>query len=476
MMKTWNLRAEAAKAARTAQCQSGNHGRGVEEPAPESESRPSPSNGLSSQDAVETGGGLVLAIHDLVNRDLLQSVLDVFVRATGLASVITDINGVPVTSLANFSDFCMKHTRGTAEGSKRCQVCDAQGGAQAAQTGHPSVYSCHAGLVDFAVPLMACGQQIGTWLGGQVLPAKPDERRFRKIAREIGADEDEYITDLRKIPIIPKERIDALADLLSLIANTLLRIGYARKVTEERAIELSDTMLQAIERLTHGVQDITEPSHRLDDMVKQVTAALHETASRAGCGQSELARMVSAMQKLEEASRGISSKLEKISQESDVIRGIMGTITEVADQTNLLSLNAAIEAEKAGQYGLGFGVVAREIRRLADQTAVSTLDIENTVREMHAVVSAGVTETDSFITGVRRSTNDAVRVGGQLREAIEQVQAFLPRFDEVRAAVKSQTELTAGLHQSMARLNQEMQASIESMRRCFSEFERRGTP
>jgi ligand-binding sensor protein len=442
---------------------------------PDPDRSPPPATPPPGATAAETGGGGDLAIHELVDTDLLQQVLDVFVRATGLASVVTDINGVPVTSLANFSDFCMKHTRGTDEGSKRCQLCDAQGGAQAAQTGKPSVYYCHAGLVDFAVPLMARGRQIGTWLGGQVLPARPDEKRFRQIAREIGADVDEYLDDLRKIPIIPKERIDALADLLSLIANTLLRIGYARKVTEEKAIELSEQVLHAISRLTRGVQEITEPSRRLDGMVKQVTAALHATAERAGSGQSDLACTVATMQGMEDASRVITGKLEKINLESDEIRGIIGTMTQVADQTNLLSLNAAIEAEKAGQYGLGFGVVAREIRRLADQTAVSTLDIEDTIKEMHAVVSSGVKETDSFIAGVRRSANDAARVGSQLREVIEQVQVFLPQLDEVRAAVRSQTELTAELHSSMARLNEEMQAAIESMRRCFSEFDRQRT-
>lgn len=447
----------------------------LEERTPDSGRLPDPPASSSGADAAETGGGPDLAIHELVDTGLLQGVLDVFVRATGLASVVTDLNGVPVTSLANFSDFCMKHTRGTDEGSKRCQLNDAQGGAQAARTGKPSVYHCHAGLVDFAIPLMARGRQIGTWLGGQVLSARPDEREFRRIAREIGADEDEYINDLRKIPIIPKERIDALADLLSLIANTLLRIGFARKVTEEKAIELSDQVLQAINGLVRGVQDITEPSRRLDGMAREVTAALHETAERASHGQSDLARMVAAMQAMEEASRAISGKLDKINQKSDEISGIISTITKVADQTNLLSLNAAIEAEKAGRYGLGFKVVAREIRRLADQTAVSTLDIEATVKEVHAVVSSGVTETDRFIAGVRRSANDAVEAGSQLREVIEQVQIFLPRFDEVRAAVKSQTERTAELHQSMARLNEEMQAAIESMRRCFSEFDRRGT-
>ena len=81
---------------------------------------------------------------------------------------------------------------------------------------------------------------------------------------------------------------------------------------------------------------------------------------------------------------------------------VVTTITKVADQTNLLSINAAIEAEKAGEYGLGFLVVAREIRRLADQTAVATLDIERMVKEMQYSVSAGVMEMDKFSEQVRQ--------------------------------------------------------------------------
>jgi methyl-accepting chemotaxis protein WspA len=80
------------------------------------------------------------------------------------------------------------------------------------------------------------------------------------------------------------------------------------------------------------------------------------------------------MNKLADSTSAISGKLGVISDKANNINSIITTITKVADQTNLLSLNAAIEAEKAGEYGLGFAVVAREIRRLADQTAVATLD------------------------------------------------------------------------------------------------------
>lgn len=434
-----------------------------------------PGRDARSQKTASRAGETVTAIDNAVNPtirnildvNILQQVIDVFTRATGLASVVADINGSPVTSIDHFSDFCMKHTRGTELGSKRCEANDAKGGAEAALTGKPVVYYCHAGLIDFAVPLIVNGKQIGTWLGGQVLPAKPDEKKFRRIAREIGVDEDEYIRDLRKIKVIPKDQIDALADLLSLIANTLLQIEYARKVTEEKAGELSDLVIHVVSKLLKGIQGVSAPGKKVEGMMTEVTSALHQTVVRANSGQTELARMETTMQEMERASRIISGKLGEIHEKSHNISGIVGTITKVADQTNLLSLNAAIQAEKAGEYGLGFTVVAREIGRLADQTAASTLGIESKVKEMQTAVSSGVQETDKFIGEVRRTANEAVSISAQLTQIIHQVRVLLPHFEEVKAAFNEQTERTDELHQSMSSLSEEMQKAIEVVRRSF---------
>ena len=103
---------------------------------------------------------------------------------------------------------------------------------------------------------------------------------------------------------------------------------------------------------------------------------------------------------------------------------VVTTITKVADQANLLSVNAAIEAEKAGEYGLGFLVLAREIRRLADQTAVATLDIEQMVKQMQGAVSAGVMEMDKFTEEVRQAVESVGKMGQSLGHVNEQDQAL----------------------------------------------------
>ena len=149
----------------------------------------------------------------------------------------------------------------------------------------------------------------------------------------------------------------------------------------------------------------------------------------------------------------------------------MTTITKVADQTNLLSLNAAIEAEKAGEYGKGFSVVASEIRRLADQTAVATYDIELMVREILSSVSAGVMGMDKFTEEVRRGITDIERIGYQLSQIIQQVQALAPGFQQVNEGMQAQMTGAEQINQALGQLSEAAQQTVESLRQSSQAIE-----
>ncbi|MCH5374330.1 MAG: methyl-accepting chemotaxis protein, partial [Planctomycetes bacterium] len=181
-------------------------------------------------------------------------------------------------------------------------------------------------------------------------------------------------------------------------------------------------------QIAAATRQISATSSELVQTMQDVHDAAVHTAGLATSGRQGLQEMESNMQGLEHATSSIGDKLAVINQKANNITGVVTTITKVADQTNLLSVNAAIEAEKAGEYGVGFLVVAREIRRLADQTASATLDIEQMVQQMQAAVSEGVMEMDRFTDKVRRSVKGVEEISRQMEEIIERVKANTDRF------------------------------------------------
>jgi methyl-accepting chemotaxis protein WspA len=204
-------------------------------------------------------------------------------------------------------------------------------------------------------------------------------------------------------------------------------------------------------------KEISATSYELVQTMQDVSQVADNTAQLATHGQQGLLAMEKTMSQMEDAAKSISNKLAVISDKAANITTVVTTITKIADQTNLLSLNASIEAEKAGEYGLGFSVVAREIRRLADQVALATLDIEQMVKEMKTAVSAGVMEMDRFSQEVRKDVDDVRGATQQLNQIIEQVQALLPRFEIVLEGVQAQSEGAQQISDSMSQLTESVE-------------------
>ncbi len=212
-----------------------------------------------------------------------------------------------------------------------------------------------------------------------------------------------------------------------------------------------------------AVKQITVTSQELVRTMTEVNDMAAHTGDMAAGGRDNLASMDGTMRHLADSTTSFSAKLAVISERAAHINLAVTTIAKVADQTNLLSINAAIEAEKAGEYGLGFLVVAREIRRLADQTAVASLDIERMVKEMQNAVSAGVMEMDKFSDQVRGGVSEIGEISARLGDIISAVQGISGRFGQVTEGMRAQSQGAEQIREAMVRLAEGAARTAESL-------------
>ncbi|MFB4390873.1 MULTISPECIES: methyl-accepting chemotaxis protein [unclassified Pseudomonas] len=262
---------------------------------------------------------------------------------------------------------------------------------------------------------------------------------------------------------------EALANLVSQaqrssvqVTTSVTEIAATSKQQQATATETAATTTE----IGATSREIAATSRDLVRTMTEVTSAADQASSLAGSGQQGLARMEETMHQVMGAADLVNAKLGILNEKAGNINQVVVTIVKVADQTNLLSLNAAIEAEKAGEYGRGFAVVATEVRRLADQTAVATYDIEQMVREIQSAVSAGVMGMDKFSEEVRRGMFEVQQVGEQLSQIIHQVQALAPRVLMVNEGMQAQATGAEQINQALAQLSDASTQTVESLRQA----------
>ncbi|WP_460140155.1 methyl-accepting chemotaxis protein [Pseudomonas sp. S2_E01] len=267
---------------------------------------------------------------------------------------------------------------------------------------------------------------------------------------------------------------DMMAELTSLVSQaqrssvqvttSVTEIAATSKQQQATATETAATTTE----IGATSREIAATSRDLVRTMTEVSTAADQASVAAGSGQQGLARMEETMHSVMGAADLVNAKLAILNEKAGNINQVVVTIVKVADQTNLLSLNAAIEAEKAGEYGRGFAVVATEVRRLADQTAVATYDIEQMVREIQSAVSAGVMGMDKFSEEVRRGMYEVQQVGEQLSQIIHQVQALAPRVLMVNEGMQAQATGAEQINHALVQLGDASSQTVESLRQASS--------
>lgn len=314
-----------------------------------------------------------LELKDIMDLDFLQKFQDDFANSMNIASVTVDKNGIPFTKPSRYIKLCMDYTQSTEIGKNNCAKCHSSAGEEAFKTGKPHIYTCHSGLIDFAAPIIVQGVLIGTILGGQVLFESPKESEFKKTANKLGLNEDDYYNAAKNVKILDEENIKSAASVLFSVANTLSNEGYQRL------------------------------------KIKQMTSTLMETFEQISSATEELA--ASSMEVTENQSI-LNNEIQNVKGLSNEINDILGYIKDIANQTKMLGLNAAIEAARVGELGKGFGVVATEIRKLSESSKETTSSIADLIEKIQASVDKTL-----------KLSNDTLIITEQQSAAIEETNA-----------------------------------------------------
>ncbi|MDP0497106.1 MAG: methyl-accepting chemotaxis protein [Verrucomicrobiota bacterium JB024] len=260
------------------------------------------------------------------------------------------------------------------------------------------------------------------------------------------------------------------ANLKSLIGKVKIAGGEISKTaqhisasTRQQVTTAEQTGVSSVE-VNATARQISTTAQELAGTMRKVNEITQQVAVDAEADLDLLQQLQTSMSELSSSNCEVSEQLNLIQAKATAISSIILTMTKVADQTNLLSLNASIEARKAGEAGRGFSVVATEIRRLADQAAVSTLEIESSVKDMLQAVSTGVSSMSVFSRKVETSVEEITGIGQRLTEVIQQVQGLPPRFDQIQEGMQSQASGASQINEAMAALSSSAQQTAASVR------------
>jgi methyl-accepting chemotaxis protein len=176
-------------------------------------------------------------------------------------------------------------------------------------------------------------------------------------------------------------------------------------------------------------------------------------------GSEVVERTVQVMARISERVSATAQTVQSLGERSDQIGAIIGTIEDIADQTNLLALNAAIEAARAGEQGRGFAVVADEVRALAERTTKATREIGEMIKSIQVETKGAVTAMEQGVVEVEAGTGEAARSGEAIKQILEQIKDVTMQVNQIATAAEEQTATTNQISGNMTQISEVVQAT-----------------
>ncbi len=230
--------------------------------------------------------------------------------------------------------------------------------------------------------------------------------------------------------------------LLDIVNNTsrLLNVSAQIDGISEQINELNSAELLQMKEISTANNSIVESSQMLEKTAEASALEIQKALKLNRQSQNAIDLLLRKYETLSLASNNVAKRLAMINENAEKITGLITTISDVSLKTNLLSLNASIEAEKVGEMGLGFAVVSHQIRMLAEKTSKVSTDIEKTVIQMQSSINASIMEMDKFSANMRLNSNLTVETAKKLSTSISNIETIEPKFENISRRITSLAE------------------------------------
>lgn len=258
--------------------------------------------------------------------------------------------------------------------------------------------------------------------------------------------------------------LDKLHDVISRVALTAGRVASASEEISASAAQSAtsaETQSEQVNQVATAMQRISAMVREISENSNLATASAHKASETAHAGGAIVDDTLARMGAIAESVTETSKKVQDCGSRSDQIGKIIGVIDDIADQTNLLALNAAIEAARAGEQGRGFAVVADEVRKLAERTTAATKEIAEMIAAVQGETRLAVDKMHSGTEQVEKGLEVTGRAGESLRQIIAQADDLGHIITHIATATTQQFSVTEQVHSNMARIGTLLTESAE---------------
>lgn len=232
--------------------------------------------------------------------------------------------------------------------------------------------------------------------------------------------------------------------------------------------ETSEQMASGAEQVACQTQTVATASEQMSATSNDIAQNCHAAArnskqasSAAETGAQVVAQTVEVMNRIADRVNATSRTVESLGARSDQIGAIVGTIEDIADQTNLLALNAAIEAARAGEQGRGFAVVADEVRALAERTTKATREISEMIKAIQGETKGAVMAMEEGVREVQQGTQEAAKSGSALQEILDQINAVSMQVNQIATAAEEQTATISEITGNITQISEVVQRTAQ---------------